>query len=222
MWSDLGQKQWEWREVDGVKNCGRRRNWRDMWLFGCGNQVKKGVEDFWFGQQTAAPLIEMRLFRSRWGFWMEAMASSERVDFEESVRYPTWKCLASSCLVQERTLNRTCSGGWSVYWGQKRGSGTVLDPRTKVRRRDLQLRELTVWWGKQIIKRYYHTMDIFLNWSDGVDPRGWRNWGWEMTPKVRTKTGDSQGVGGGARKERVEQLGKYFLIHLTQRQNNWL
>lgn len=41
-----------------------------------------------------------------------------------------------------------------------------------------------------------------------------------MTPKVRTKTGDSQGVGGEARKEMVGQLGKYFLIHLTQRRNH--
>ena len=46
---------------------------------------------------------------------------------------------------------------------EERGSGIVLDRGTKVRRHALQLRELTVRWGKQIIKHYYNTMDMFLN-----------------------------------------------------------
>ena len=61
---------WKWREVLKISGLGSK--------------------------ETAAPLIAMGLFRRRWGFWTEVMASSEHAAFEKPRKYTQWKCLASS------------------------------------------------------------------------------------------------------------------------------
>lgn len=62
---------------------------------------------------------------------------------------------------------------------EERTQGAYIENRGSPERRygnmACTLRELTGWWGKQIIKQIIRRQGYVLNQSYGVDPRGCRN-----------------------------------------------